>query len=57
VAKPIWKKRNPKPRPTKMSPTEKAAAKRAAHKHGRSRPSLVDNINVMRRRRSDGDDG
>jgi hypothetical protein len=51
VAKPIWRKRNPKRQHRKMSRREKAAAKRAAREHGRSRPSLVDNINAMRGRK------
>lgn len=51
VAKPIWKKRNPKARHHTMTATEKAAAKRSARKEGRARPSLVDNINAIRGRR------
>jgi hypothetical protein len=56
MAKPIWKKRNPKSRHHRMSAMEKAAAKRSARKGGRSRPSLVDNINAIRGRRRTAND-
>jgi len=44
---PILKRRNPKQQSTPLTPDEKREAKRAAKKHGRSTPSLVDNINAQ----------
>ncbi len=48
AAKPIWEKKNPKRKSRKMSAVEKTEAKRQARKHGRSKPSLVDNINASK---------
>jgi hypothetical protein len=44
----IWERPNPKQRHRRMTPAQKAAATKAAHRAGRSRPSLVDNIRAMR---------
>jgi hypothetical protein len=46
--KPIWEKQNPKAKSTPLTPAQKAKAKRAAKQHGRSQPSLVDNINAQK---------
>ncbi len=45
---PIWKRRNPKKTHTKMTARQRAKAKRAARRHGRKNPSLVENINASR---------
>lgn len=53
--KPPWRRKNPKrsaSRSRKLSPTQKAAAKRRAAKAGRPYPNLVDNMNVARRKRT-----
>ena len=49
MAKPkIWERTNPKKKTTRRSPQkQQARAKRAAKAHGRSTPSLVDNINAQ----------
>ena len=44
----IWEKRNPKQQSTPLTPKQKAKAKRSAQEHGRSTPSLVENINVQK---------
>lgn len=47
-----WTKRNPKAakgRSRKLSPAQKAAAKRSAKKAGRPYPSLVDNMNAAKK--------
>ena len=50
MSKPIWEKDNPKQRSTKLTPAQQTAAKRQAKEHGRSKPSLVDNINAQKGR-------
>ena len=50
VKKQIWEKKNPKKKSTPLTPKQKAKAKRAAKKHGREHPSLVDNINAKKER-------
>lgn len=45
----IWERPNPERRHRRMTPAEKAAATNAAHRAGRSKPSLVDNINAIRK--------
>jgi hypothetical protein len=45
----IWEKKNPKKKHKKLSADQKQAAKRSAKKHGRSTPSLVDNINAKKK--------
>ena len=44
----IWERPDPEQRSRRMTPAQKAAATKAAHRAGRSTPSLVDNINAMR---------
>jgi hypothetical protein len=44
----IWEKKNPKKKSTPLTKKQKAKAKRTAKKHGRSTPSLVDNINAQK---------
>ena len=44
----VWEKPNPKKKSTPLTPEQRAKAKRAAKKHGRSKPSLVDNINAKK---------
>jgi hypothetical protein len=46
--RPIWEKKNPKKRSTPLTKKQRAKAKRAAKRHGRSTPSLVDNINAQK---------
>ncbi len=46
--KKIWDKKNPKSTSKKSTPSERASAKKRAKKQGRSRPSLVDNINAQK---------
>ena len=46
--KPVWEKKNPKQTHEKLTPKQKAKAKRLAKKHGRENPSLVDNINAKK---------
>jgi len=53
--KPPWKKANPRKKAgkksKKLSPRQKASAKRAAKKAGRRYPSLVDNMRAATKRR------
>ena len=55
MAKPPWKKDNPKKtagkKSKKLSPTQKSKAKKAARKGGRRYPSLIDNMNAARSKR------
>jgi len=46
-----WNKKNPKAKKkrTKMTPAQKAAAKRRAKKAGRPYPNLVDNMAVKKK--------
>ena len=50
MAKQVWEKKNPKQKSKKLTPSQKSKAKRQAKKHGRSTPSLVDNINASKGR-------
>lgn len=50
MAKAPWEKPNPKDKSTPLTPTQKAKAKAAAKKAGRTYPNLVDNMNVARRK-------
>ena len=45
---PIWEKQNPRETHEKLTPEQKAKAKRLAKKQGRENPSLVDNINAKK---------
>ena len=55
MAKPPWKKTNPRKKAGKksktLSPGQKAKAKKAASKAGRSYPSLVDNMNAAKKKK------
>lgn len=48
-----WNQPNPKPKSErgKLSPSQKATAKRAAKKAGRPYPNLVDNMRAARKRK------
>jgi hypothetical protein len=46
--KAVWDKPNPKKKSTPMTPAQKAKAKAAAKKAGRSYPNLVDNMRASR---------
>lgn len=48
MKKPVWEKKNPKKKSTKMKPAQKAAAKRFAEKTGTPYPSLVANLHGMK---------
>lgn len=48
--KAFWDKKNPKGTSTKLSPAQKAAAKRRAKAAGRPYPNLVDNAAVARKK-------
>ena len=47
---PVWDKKRPKSlgKPKALTPTKKAAAKRAAKKAGRPYPNLVDNMRAAK---------
>lgn len=47
--KPIWEKKNPKKKSKKLTPSQKAEAKRRAKKAGRPYPNAVDNVAVSRK--------
>jgi hypothetical protein len=49
MKKPVWEKKAPKGKPTKLTPAQKASAKAAAKKAGRSYPNLVDNLNAAKK--------
>jgi len=46
----VWNTPNPKKKPTKLSPTKKAAAMSRARSAGRPYPNAVDNINAARKK-------
>ena len=48
MAKPIWKRPNPKRRHAKLTRRQREKARRIARRHGRTQPSLVDNINAAK---------
>lgn len=50
MAKAPWEKPNPKNKSTPLTSTQKAKAKAAAKKAGRTYPNLVDNMNAARRK-------
>jgi len=50
MAKAPWEKPNPKGKSTPLTPAQKAKAKAAAKKAGRTYPNLVDNMNAARRK-------
>ena len=47
---PFWDTKNPKKKPTKLTPAQKAAAMARARKAGRPYPNLVDNAAVSRKK-------
>jgi hypothetical protein len=47
---PIWDRPNPKKRQDHLTPAEKRRATASAKRHGRSKPSLVENINAKKKR-------
>lgn len=51
-SKPIWDKARPKDvgKPKKLSPTQKASAKRMAKEAGRPYPNMVDNMRAARKK-------
>jgi len=52
MAKAFWNTKNPKKKSTKLTPAQKAAAKKRAAKAGRPYPNLVDNAAASRSRRA-----
>jgi hypothetical protein len=48
--KPIWERANPKRKHKKLSPQQKAKAKRLAREAGRPYPNMVDNARVARKK-------
>ena len=52
--KPPWKKGNPKKKSRKLSPAQKATAKKAAKKAGRRYPNLVDNMRAAAKAKKTG---
>ena len=51
MSKAFWNTKNPKKKSAKLTPAQKAAAKKRAAKAGRPYPNLVDNAAVSRSRR------
>jgi hypothetical protein len=47
---PIWERPNPKKKTTHLTASEKRRAAASARRHGRSKPSLVENINAKKKR-------
>ena len=48
---PVWDKRNPKKKSSKLTPVQKASAKARATKAGRPYPNLVDNMAASRKKK------
>jgi hypothetical protein len=48
---PVWDKKNPKKKSTKLTPSQKAKAKASAKKAGRPYPNLVDNMNAAKKKK------
>ena len=48
--KAFWDKKNPKKKSTKLTPAQKAAAKKRAQAAGRPYPNLVDNAAVAKKK-------
>ena len=48
--KAFWDKKNPKKKSTKLTPAQKAAAKKRAKAAGRPYPNLVDNAAVAKKK-------
>ncbi len=49
--KPFWETKNPKKTSTKLTPAQKAAAKKRAKAAGRPYPNLIDNAAVARKKK------
>ena len=49
--KAFWDKKNPKKKSTKLTPTQKSAAKARAKAAGRPYPNLVDNAAVLKKKK------
>lgn len=54
MKKKVWNKPNPKKKSTPLTPSQKAAAKKAAKLAGRKYPNLVDNMNAAKQKRTSG---
>lgn len=50
MSTPVWDKKNPKKKSSKLTPEQKARAKARAAKAGRPYPNAVDNIAVSRKK-------
>ncbi len=50
MKKQFWDKKNPKKKSTKLTPAQKAAAKKRAKAAGRPYPNLVDNAAVLKKK-------
>jgi hypothetical protein len=50
VKKAFWDKKNPKKTSKKLTPAQKAAAKKRAKAAGRPYPNLVDNAAVLKKK-------
>ena len=50
MKKAFWDKKNPKKKSTKLTPSQKAAAKKRAKAAGRPYPNLIDNAAVARKK-------
>jgi hypothetical protein len=50
VKKTFWDKKNPKKTSKKLTPAQKAAAKKRAKAAGRPYPNLVDNAAVLKKK-------
>lgn len=48
--KAFWDKKNPKKKSTRLTPAQKAAAKKRAKAAGRPYPNLIDNAAVARKK-------
>jgi hypothetical protein len=50
MVKKFWDTKNPKKKSTKLTPAQKAAAKKRAKAAGRKYPNLIDNAAVLRKK-------
>ena len=50
MVKKFWDTKNPKKKSTKLTPAQKATAKKRAKAAGRKYPNLVDNAAVLRKK-------
>jgi hypothetical protein len=49
--KPVWDKKNPKGKSSKLTKKEKSSAKAKAKAAGRPYPNLVDNMNAAKKKK------